>query len=81
MEEHLVVFLDWEVFIPLHLQAHLDDPSGDGGNFRLVRQHDPAAGGGAALVFADQNPHPQRLHKLIVVHTSAPWCALVRPQS
>ena len=35
MEEHLVVFLDREVFIPLHLQAHLDDPSGDGGNSAL----------------------------------------------
>ncbi len=65
MEEHLVVLGDRHVDIPLDLEADLDDPAANCRDLGLVGKYNPAPRGLAVFIFADQDPHSERLNKLV----------------
>ena len=71
MKQHLVVFADRKIVIPLDLHADFDNASSNRGDLCLVRQYDSTASLLTRFVLADQDPLSEWFY--VICHNQAPF--------
>jgi hypothetical protein len=69
IEEHLVVLADGKVFLRSELNGNSNDPAGEDGNLKIIREGNTSARGFLVFVLADENSLADGLHGIESVPT------------